>query len=345
MEPTTQQRAPYLRPAHAPWSLARLSFTAIALLAGILRAQAPQAATPPVDAHQKAYVLGTDDQLVVQVLDLEEIRGDHPIRVDMQGNIRLPIVGRLHVAGLTVEQTEDELRKRLTSVLREPEVVVMVAEFRPHPVSVLGSVRTPGVFQLTGKKTLSEVLSLAGGANIDAGNTIVITRRKETGPLPLPDCQLDGTGEFYIAHVSLKSLLESRNPLDNIAIESGDAISVPKGELVYVIGAVPKQGGIVLNERETLTVLQVVSLSGGFERFANQKQVEILRLKPGATEREQIFVDVKAMLTNKTKDVPILANDILFVPISGKKAATVRAVEAMIGMGTTIGQGLAVYRY
>jgi len=315
----------------------------LAILPLVAQAQVPQAPTT-AEPQRPAYVLGTDDQLTIQVLDLEEIKGDRPVRVDSQGNIRLPIIGRVHVAGLTLDQTEAELRKRLETVLIDPEVVVLVAEFRSHPVSVLGYVKTPGVFQLTGKKTLSEVLALAGGPFQDAGNLIVITRPKESGPLPLTDAQLDPAGQFYIGHVNLKSLLEASNPQDNIAIVSGDVISVPKGELVYVLGAVPRPGGIVLNDRATPTVLQVISMSGGFSQFANQKQVVILRPKAGASDREQIFVDVKAMLTNKVKDFSLQANDVLYVPISGKKAATVRAIEAMIGMGTSIGANVAIYR-
>ena len=308
----------------------------VPLIALLASAQSPVA---------PAYVLGPDDQVVVQVLDLEEIKGDHPILVDMQGNIRLPIVGRLHVAGLTVEQIEAALRQRLSTVLKDPEVTVLIAGFRSHPVSVLGSVRTPGVVQIIGKKSLSEVLSMAGGANPDTGNSIVITRRKEVGSLPLPQAKLDDSQQFYIGQVNLKSLVEASNPGENIPIESGDVISVPKGEMVYVLGAVPKAGGYILNERETITVLQAISMAGGLDRFANQKNIAILRPKPGATDREEILVDVKAMLTGKGKDVPLLANDVLFVPLRGKKAATVRTLEAMIGMGTSIGTGVAVYRH
>jgi polysaccharide export outer membrane protein len=307
-------------------------------------APAPASATAG-ESHRPAYVLGTDDQLIVQVLDLDEIKSDHPLRVDMQGNIRLPIVGRLHVAGLTVEEAEGELRKRLGIILRDPEVTVLVAEFRSHPVSVLGSVKTPGVIQLTGTKTISEVLSLAGGTSPDAGNKVVITRRKETGPLPLPSARLDASGQFYIGQVNLKSLLEARHPEENIAIESGDVVSVPKGELVYALGVLIKPGGFVINDGETLSVLQVISLAGGFDRFADQKKIEILRPKAGSSDREQILVDVKAMLAAKAKDVPLQANDILFVPTSGKKAATVRGIETALGMGSSIGAGVVVYRH
>jgi polysaccharide export outer membrane protein len=296
-----------------------------------LSAQTPAAAP--------TYILAPDDQVVIRVLYLEEIP-ERPFRVDMAGNINVPLVGRLHVAGLTLDQTEAAISKRLASVLQEPEVTVLVAEMRSHPVSILGAVKTPGVVQLTGKKTLTEVLSMAGGASPDAGNTIMITRRRENGPIPLPGAALDPSGQFYVAQVHLKSLTEASNPQENIVIVPEDVVSLPKGELVYVVGAVPRAGGFVLNERETMTILQVVSLAGGLDHFANSKNVRILRPKSASGNREEIPVDLKAMLQGKSGDMPLLANDILFVPTSGKKAATVRAIEAMISVGT-----MSIYRW
>jgi polysaccharide export outer membrane protein len=314
---------------------AKLSVLLLCAVLPVLFAQPPAAVA--------TYILGPDDQIVIRVLYLEEIP-DRPFRVDMAGNINVPLVGRLHVAGLTLDQTEAAIHKRLESVLQEPEVTVLVAERRNHPVSVLGSVRSPGVQQLTGRKTLTEVLSMAGGASPDAGNTIMITRRAESGPIPLPGAAPDPTGQFYIAQVNLKSLTEARNPQENIAILPEDVISLPKGELVYVVGAVPRAGGFVLNERETITILQVISLAGGLDRFANTKNVMILRPKAASGNREEIIVDVKSMLAGTKSDMPLQANDILFVPVSGKKSATVRTIETLIGMGSSIGTGAVVYR-
>ena len=303
----------------------------------VLYAQPP--AGPLALKSVPTYILGPDDQVVIRVLDLEEIP-ETPFRVDMAGNINVPLVGRLRVAGLTLDQTEAAISKRLESLLQDPEVTVFVAGLRSHPVSVLGAVRTPGVQQLTGRKTLTEVLSMAGGASPDAGNSIMITRPKESGPIPLPGAALDPTGQFYVAKVNLKSLTEAGNPQENIVIVEEDVISLPKGELVYVVGAVMRAGGFVLNEREAITVLQCVALAGGLDRFANKKEVKILRPKAATGDREEILVDLQAMFAGKKSDMPLLANDILFVPVSGRKAATIRAVEAMIQMGT-----MSVYRW
>ena len=94
--------------------------------------------TPLSDEQlRSAYVLGPDDQITIRALDAEEI-SDKPLRVDMSGFIRLPMVGRLKASGLTIEQLENELASRLKQFIQEPEVAVSVVEFRSQPVSIIG---------------------------------------------------------------------------------------------------------------------------------------------------------------------------------------------------------------
>jgi polysaccharide export outer membrane protein len=288
----------------------------------------------------QGYVLGVDDQITVQVLDLDEVNAKGPIRVDMRGNITLPLVGRLHVAGMSVEQVEAAIKERLKSVLKEPEVSVAVADFRSHPVSVLGAVKSPGVQQIRGVKTLSEVLSMAGGISGDAGNTIKVSRRKDAGALPLPVVKDDESGQYTVGEANIKNLMEAKNPADNIAILPNDVITVPKGELVYIIGAVKKSGGFVLNEKESITILQAIAMADGFDRFAAKNKALILRPVKGTQDKQEIPVDLRPLLAGKMKDFALLPNDILFVPVSGSKQAFARATEAAIGLGT----GLVLYR-
>ena len=221
------------------------------------------------------YVLGPEDQLTMRVLDLEEVP-DKPFRVDMRGNINVPLIGRVHAGGLTVEQLEATLTEEFSKVLNNATVTVSMAEFRSQPVSVLGAVRTPGVHQIRGQPRC-ELLSLAGGLNPDAGNTIKITRRKSAGPLPLANSQDDPTGEFQVAEVTAKSIMEGKNPQDNIQVLPNDVVSVPKAELVYVIGAVHKSGGFILSEKERVSVLQALSMAEGLDRGSAPGNAKILR--------------------------------------------------------------------
>src|SRR5208337_3140684 len=121
-----------------------------------------------------------------------------------------------------------------------------------QPISVLGQVATPGIHQMRGRKTLFEVISEAGGLKPDAGSTIKITRRKENGPIPLPTAASDSSGEFNVAEVSIRDVMEARNPQENIAGKAYDVITVPKAKLVYVIGSVKHSGGFVLSERANM---------------------------------------------------------------------------------------------
>jgi polysaccharide export outer membrane protein len=306
------------------------------LLLAILPALLPgQAAGKP----DPAYILGPEDQLVIRVLDIEEVP-DKPFRVDMRGNLNLPVVGRVHAGGLTVEQLEASLADRFGAVLQQPTVTIFITEFRSQPVSVLGSVRTPGVHQIRGTRSLFEVLSLAGGLNPDAGSSIRITRRKSAGPIPLPTAQDDSSGEFQVAQVSVKSVMEARNPQENIAVLPNDIVSVPKADLVYVIGAVRKSGGFVLSEKERVSVLQALSLAEGLERASAPQDARILRPVPDSESRQEIPVNLKDILAGRSGDVSLLANDILFVPTSVARNAFIRGMEAAIQIGT----GVAIYR-
>jgi polysaccharide export outer membrane protein len=275
------------------------------------------------------------------VVDLPELEAKTlgVIRIDHQGNIRLPLAGRIEAAGRSVEGLETEIVKRLSGIMNAPEVSVSVAEYRSHPVSVLGAVRNPGVYQVTGPKTLFEVLSLAGGLNPDASNRIKIMRATSAGPLPLANASSDKTGEFYTAELNVKSVMEAKNPEENINVLSNDVITVPKADMVYVVGAVHKSGGFPLSEKEEISVLQAVSLAEGLDSVAKTSGARILRqLSPGA-QRTEVAVNVQKILDGRAQDVPLQANDILFIPNSLAKSASMRILNAALQAGT----GVAIY--
>jgi polysaccharide biosynthesis/export protein len=230
------------------------------------------------------------------------------------------------------------ISEQLRKYVREPRVTVTITEYRSETASVLGAVNTPGVYPLTGATTLLQVLSKAGGLRNDAGNQVEITRRRAAGGIPLESAKADASGAFTTAEVNLRSLLEAKSPEQNIAVKSGDVVSVPRAELVYIVGAVRKPGGFVLNERESMTALQAVSMAEGVEKTSAPQRAKILR--SGATsQRAEIPVDLSKIIAGQNEDVPLLANDILVVPTSGAKAAFYRSMEALVQAGV----GVAIY--
>jgi polysaccharide export outer membrane protein len=274
-----------------------------------------------------AYRLGPGDEVTLHVLDLEEI-GDKPFRLDSNGEITVPLAGRLQAGGLTTRQMEAELTKRLQTYLRAPQVVVSVTQFRSQPVSVLGAVNTPGVFQIEAGKTLYQALSLAGGLRPDAGALIRITRRKSEGPIPLPGAEPDTSGEFNVAQVSVASVMDARNPAGNITVRPNDVISVPVTEVVYVVGSVHKPGGFALGQNESLSVLQAVAKAEGLDKEAVPKRARILRNVLRGAPQAEVAINVKAMLAGQAPDVPLGPNDILFIPAAtGLRNAAAKATE------------------
>jgi polysaccharide export outer membrane protein len=281
------------------------------------------------------YILGPDDEIRIHVTNDEESRPE-PIRIGLDGTINLPLLGRVRGAGLTVTQLEADLNQRLKPYFRDPAVAVSVTEFRSQPVSIVGAVRSPGIYQVQGHKTLVEMISLAGGTREDSGYTIRITRRLEWGQIQLPSTEDSEDGKFSVAEVELTDVMGGKNPELNIQIMPHDVISIPRAELVYVIGAVERSGGFVLGERENMSVLQALALAGGLGRSAAPKKARILRPVKDTAERTEIGVDVKSIMTGKSSDVFLLRDDILFVPESGAKNIARAAATAALGIGTSI---------
>jgi polysaccharide export outer membrane protein len=282
-----------------------------------------------------SYVLGPEDQISVRALEADEI-SDKPVQIDGAGYISLPLVGRVRAQGLTTHQLEQSLTEALKTHLEHPMVSVSITDFRSQPVSVAGAVNNPSVQQLRGKKTLIEVISMSGGLRPDAGYSVKLTRQGIWGRIPLPNATEDPTGNFSVAEVSVQSLMDARNPAENILIRPNDVILVPRAEVVYVIGEVRKAGGFPLRERETMTVLQALALAEGLDRFPALHRAMILRGGVGQTGRAEISVDLGRILAGKADDLPLRPDDILFIPSNGVKKASIRAVEAAIQMGTGV---------
>lgn len=285
------------------------------------------------------YILGPGDQIGLFVADLPEEFAERTFRIELGGDVNLPLAGRLHAAGLNVEELESEIRKRLVDIVKRPQVVVTIAEFASQPVSVLGAVYNPGIRQLLGQKTLFEVLSLSGGLRLDAGTSVKITRSLQHGAIPLPQATVDPTGQFSVASIAVKSIMNATGPEQNVVILPGDIVAVPKADLVYAVGSIVKPGGFPLGENETISALQVVSLAEGLQKTAAPDKARILRAVPGSASRTEIAVNMKQLLAGKGTDVPLQAQDILFIPNSGAKAASYRTLDAIITAAT----GLAVY--
>ncbi|MBZ5667966.1 MAG: SLBB domain-containing protein [Acidobacteriia bacterium] len=285
------------------------------------------------------YHLGPGDEIRVQQPNAEELDGK-VARIDDMGFATLPLVGKLQLGGLTVEQAQSLISSRLSDLLLKPEPIVSIAEYRSQPVSVVGAVNTPGVIQLQGRKTLMEMLSLAGGLRPDAGGQVEITREVTYGRVPAGKEATDPSGKFSTAKIEVAKILNGDNPSDNIVIFPHDVISIPRAELIYVTGEVHKPGGFPLTTNSAVSVLQAISLAEGLGPQASAKNAKIFRPRGDGSEKQEIPVNVAGILAGKASDVTLMPRDILFIPDSMSKKAGVRAAEAAIQTVT----GVVIWR-
>ena len=284
-------------------------------------AQGGQNVTPPPprelppDAIRPNYTLGVNDQILVRCPQADEIN-EKPFRIDVEGFVNMPLVGRVHVAGETIQELEEDLVKRLREYIRDPQVIISVTQFRNEPVFFVGAFNRPGIYPLQGGRTLVEMLTSIGGTQPNASRHLTITRRAEYGSIPLPNVVVDDQKKVSTVEISIGSLRNNVNPAEDILLQPYDVISIERAEQVFVSGEVGRTAGFDLGERDYITVAQVVSMAGGFSRESAKSKARILRPVLNTNRRYVIEVDLKRVFEGKANDEPLLPNDILYVPRS-----------------------------
>ena len=285
------------------------------------------------------YVLGPEDVLVIEVFNLPEMR--QVVRVENDGTISVKLLPHVKAAGLTATELEKELEKKWgKDYLEDPHVTIFVREAHSQPVSVVGAVDAPGIYQLTGHRTLIDMVALAGGlakkTATQAGRSIYVSRKGGFGDLKPVD------GRQQIApdqvEIDLQRLLYSNNTEVNLEIKPFDTISVSKADIVYVMGAVKKPGGFVLEDRDGVTVLQALALAEGFEGSPAKSHSRIIRRLSDGSKTE-LPVDLGKIMKGKAEDPVLASNDILMVPDSTGRAIGKGGMNAAIGTVT----GLLIY--
>lgn len=286
--------------------------------------------------------VGAGDLLHIEVFDVPELSRD--VRVSDTGDISYPLIpDRIQAAGSTTFQLEQKMAQLLiqNGLVSHPQVSVFIKEQQSQPVSVVGSVQKPSVLQIVRPTTLLEVLTSAGGISETAGNIVIITRADHPA-VGKADASNASDTQPQVITIRLQDLLESGNPAFNIQIYGGDVVSVPAGGIVYVAGGgVAQPGGYVLqNHGEQITVLKAVALAHGMTGFAKPNRAIIMRNNPVTGQKDVIPVKIKDIENQKTDDVKMNSNDILYIPDSLGLKVLAKGSEAALQIGT----GVAVYR-
>jgi polysaccharide export outer membrane protein len=260
--------------------------------------------------------LGAGDLIEVNVYNVPELTTK--ARIGNSGDVYLPLIDYVHVADLTAEEAQTVIEKRLTDggFVRNPHVTIFVDESSSQGVVVLGEVSKPGIYPALGDRKLYEIISEAGGFTPSAARKISIIHRNETQPV----------------NVTLSRNL-SDDLTGNVEILPGDTITVPRAPIIYVVGDVGRPSGL-LADNGPLTVLQALALAGGTNKTAKMSGVRIIR--KGPTGMSETKVPLKKMLEAKAPDVPLQADDILFVPLSGGRVLAARTMEAAMSAATAV---------
>jgi polysaccharide export outer membrane protein len=219
-------------------------------------------------------------------------------------------------------------------VLTRPQISVTIRESRVHAVAVMGAVKSPQLYPVFGRITLLDLLAQAGGVADDAGSTVTITRGEVSRRVLASEGEgvAEGGKSPPVAptvSIDLRRLHETDDPSLNVEVYPGDRVTVQRAGVVYVLGAVNRAGGYVLSEaRQDMTVLKAIALAGYLSPFAKGKKALILRPNSSAPGgREEIPVNLMAMLKGHAPDKVMQKNDILFVPDSTALKALHRSAE------------------
>ena len=270
------------------------------------------------NADQTGLVkLGPGDLIELNVYNVPELTTK--ARVSNSGDVYLPLVDYVHVGGLTQEEAQTVIEKRLEEggFVRSPHVTIFVDEANSQGVTILGEVTKPGIYPDPADRKLYQVISEAGGFTASASRKIAVIRPN------LPEA----------IRVDLPRNLAD-DLAGNIEILPGDTINVPKAPIIYVVGDVGRPSGLLV-DNGTLTVLQALALAGGTNRTAKMSGARIIR-KGGPTGMTETHLELKKMLEAKVADVTLQGDDILFVPISAGKVAAARTMEAAISLATAV---------
>jgi polysaccharide biosynthesis/export protein len=259
----------------------------------------PAGAAPALDS---TLHLGVGDLIEVSVYNVPELTTK--VRVGDSGDIYLPLIDYVHVAGLTADEAQVAIQKRLETggFVKSPHVSVFVDQYASQGVSVLGEIARPAVYPIMGQQRLFDLISTAGGLTEKSGRSATITHRNQ------PD-------KPVVVAVS-KNLAD--NPESNVEIFPGDTVIVKPADIVYVVGDVARPTGLLI-DRGTLTVLQALALAGGTTRTSKPNGAKIIH--KGNAGMTETHVELKKIMQAKSPDVTMNADDILFIPSSSFKTA------------------------
>jgi len=282
-------------------------------------APANEAASPPparllANSNGK---LGIGDLIEISVFGVPDL--STKTRISGSGDVYLPLIDYVHVAGLTTDEAQQLIQKRLEDggFVRGPHVSIFVNESASQAITMVGEVSHPGSYPAIGERRLFDLISAAGGLTSRAGRNVTIERRGDPG---------------HKIEIQLSSNL-AEDTQNDVDVFPGDMIIVSRAGIVYVVGDVNRPSGFVI-EDNALSVLRALALAGGSTRTSALSKTRILRQTPNGVQ--EIPINLKKVLYAKAPDMALVKGDILFIPGSAGKAAAYRTADAAVSLSTSL---------
>ncbi len=265
-----------------------------------------------------AITIGPGDAITITVFDISELSGE--FRVSQTGQVDLPLIGKVSVDGLTADQAATEIQAKLKSggFVLHPQVTVLISQYTSQGADVMGQVARPGIYPTLGQRRLLDMITLAGGVTGSAGNLVTIIHRKDP---------------HHPEYLALAQTPQGYKVQANPVILPGDTIVVQKSGIVYILGAVERPGGYLINNNEPLSLVQALALAGGNRVTSNIRDVRLIRkVRSG---KEEVKLNLKKIYLGKEADIAVNDGDIVYVPSSNLKTFVYRGFNGLMSTANT----------
>ncbi len=282
----------------------------------------------PLQSTDDRYRIGPGDVLDIRIYNRPQLSRE-AVRVEGSGMIRMPLIeNEIQAVCLTEGELAKQISTRYAKYYKNLQVDVFIKEYHSKQVAIIGAVNEQSRFELQRRVRLLELLTYAKGPSTKAGQTINIVHSSATSPCKRTD-DTDTSAAF--SSYKLSDVLQG-DPKSNPYLETGDIVTLPEADQVYVVGNVFMPLTIALKEPITLT--RAIAMAGGLKQDTRKDKIRILRQEPGTTIRKEITVDLYAIEKKRSEDLALAPNDIIDVPTSAGKSFLRSLVQSVVpGVG------------
>ncbi len=273
----------------------------------------PTPAGASANTEDDRYRIGPGDVLDIRIYNRPNLTREN-VRVEGNGMFRMPLIeNEIQGACKTEGELAKEIATRYARYYKNLQVDVFIKGYHSQQVAIIGAVNEQSRFELQRRVRLLELLTYAKGPSGKAGQTINIVH--STAP-SLCKQKTDDEIEAFSSY-KLSDTLQG-DPKANPYLESGDIVTLPEADQIYVVGNVYHPMTIPL--RDPITLTEAIAMAGGAKLDTKKDKIRIVRREPGSTAKKEIIVDLSAIEKKRAEDIALLPNDIIDVPLSTGKS-------------------------